>query len=53
MKVRIIGIADSTINVDKEAYFKAKEDKRLHDFMDPYIKRLEMQVTYGAAEEFN
>jgi hypothetical protein len=52
MRIRIIGIADTTISVDPDAYSKAKEEKRLHEFMDPYVKRLEFEVTYAPAEDF-
>lgn len=51
MKVRITGIADQTINVSRIEYMRAKEEKRLYDFMEPYIKKLEFEVTYAPAED--
>lgn len=53
MKIRIIGIADRTVNVNKKDYLSAREEKRLHEFMDPYIKSMEFEVTYAPAEDFD
>lgn len=53
MKVRIIGIADQTVEVNKADYWAAKRDKRLHEFMQPYIDVLVSEVTYFPLEEFN
>lgn len=53
MKIRIIGIADTIVTVDREAYFKAKEEKRLHEYMDPFIKETPFEVTYAPAEDFD
>lgn len=53
MLVRIIGIADQTVNVDKADYLAAKREKRLHEFMQPYIDSLMSEVTFGPAEDFD
>lgn len=52
MQIRIIGIADHTVNIDPDEYMKAKMAGRLHEFMDPYIKSMPFEVTYAPAEAF-
>lgn len=53
MLVRIIGIADQVMDVNKADYLKAKEERRLHEFMKPYVDRLEFEVVYAPAKAFH
>lgn len=52
MKIRIIGIADRTVDIDTGDYLRAKEEKRLHEFMDPYVRETPFDVTYAPEEDF-
>lgn len=53
MKIRIMGMLDTVIDVDKDTFEKAVASGNLSNFMEPYMDKLVLDVTYGKEDEFD
>lgn len=53
MIIRIMGIVDQKIRVKKEDYEKAKAENKMQEFMEPYLSKLQIELTHAPIEEFN
>lgn len=53
MKLRVVGYLDETVEIDDNEWDKAVNSNELESFMDPILRGLKVEVTYGETGEFD
>jgi len=53
MEIRVVGYLDQKILVNEDEWRKALEDNELDKFMDPILRKLNVEITYGETGEFD
>lgn len=52
MKIRVMGLIDQIIDVDKYEYIRAVDNREVDKYLEPYLDSLDVELVYGPAEDF-